>query len=115
LGQGKIVLQLAHETCRSCFVLIYSCTMLDFVGQACTQEFKDKNKPSKHWVQDCWLEWPQLSWTDVSEHMGICFKWCFLIDCMDWLHGIFWCRLSFEQLDVHCSVQFSLLFGSTSI
>jgi hypothetical protein len=82
--------------------------MLDFVGQACTQEFKDKNKPSKHRVQDCWLQWPQVSWTDVSEHMGI-----FLSDAsllIAWTGYM----ASFEQLDVQCSVQYSKRLSNSS-
>jgi hypothetical protein len=54
-GKGKISFQLAYGTVHNAST-IYICNMLDFVDQACSQEFKDKNKPGKHRAHDHWLE-----------------------------------------------------------
>jgi hypothetical protein len=55
ISDENVSLQLVHDFRSSCFVFICICTMLDFVGQACIQEFKDKKSPANT-VKDRWLE-----------------------------------------------------------
>ena len=67
---------------RITFIWICHSSLTTFLGKAYIDEFEDQNHSHELWIQDCWLEWEVLFWTEVR--LKYSWFWCFSSYATSW-------------------------------